>query len=229
MTADSATATRRDESDAIAGVERTLDALEAEGARLFDAASCDCVRTLITRAEQLGGRAGAILSARAADHVARLGTRFRAARDEAAARIPHHDGDDLPAQKLTRALARGDVVSVRRALRKRARAPGPPIEARHLPARQRATVAYDDALAELVAAFALARADEGVPEDAGPYNPLRIASELLSRMRAVSPLYLTAQLNRLEELASLLTLPELPAEPSRTLPRKKRGTLKRGT
>ena len=40
----------------LAAVERALDALEAEGARLFDAPSCDCVRTLITRAEELGGR-----------------------------------------------------------------------------------------------------------------------------------------------------------------------------
>lgn len=227
MTAGSATATRRSEDDVLAEVERMLDALEAEGARLFDAPSCDCVRTLITQAEARAGRAGAILSARAADHVERLATRFRTARDAAAARIP--PTGDVPAQKLARALARGDVVSVRRALRRRARAPGPAIEARQLPAQRRATVVYDDALAELVAAFALARADEGVPEDAGPYNPLRIASELLSRMRTVSPLYLTAQLNRLEELASLLTLPELPAEPSRTLPRKKRGALKRGS
>jgi hypothetical protein len=206
--------------------ERALDALEAEGARLFDAASCDCVRTLITRAEELGGRAGTLLGARAADHVARLGGRFRRMREEATQRLVAQGERATP--KLERALARGDVVPVRRALRRHARLPRP-IEAHRVPARRQIMGTYDDALAELVAAFALARADESVPEDAGPYNPLRIASDLLSRMRAVSPLYLTAQLNRLEELASLLTLPELPAEPSRTLPRKKRKALKRSS
>lgn len=210
----------------LAETERALDALEAEGARLFDAASCDCVRTLITRAEELGGRAGTLLAGRAADHVARLGLRYRRMREQAAEQLAAQDVSATT--KLARALARGDVVPVRRALRKRARLPHA-IAAHHLPARRRITGDYDDALAELVAAFALARADESVPDDAGPYNPLRIASELLSRMRAVSPLYLTAQLNRLEELASLLTLPELPAEPSRTLPRKKRGALKRSS
>lgn len=217
---------RADEAHPLAEAERALDALEAEGARLFDAASCDCVRTLITRAEELGGRAGTLLSARAVDHVARLGARFRRMREEAAQQLAAAGERATP--KLERALARGDVVPVRRALRKRARLPRP-IEAHQLPTRRHIAGTYDDALAELVAAFALARADESVPEDAGPYNPLRIASDLLSRMRAVSPLYLTAQLNRLEELASLLTLPELPAEPSRTLPRKKRKVLKRSS
>jgi hypothetical protein len=77
--------------------------------------------------------------------------------------------------------------------------------------RRRRQLAYEDSVARLVASLALARATDGVPADAGPYNPLRIASEVLDGMRAISPFYLTVQLNRLEELASLLSLPELPA------------------
>jgi hypothetical protein len=75
----------------------------------------------------------------------------------------------------------------------------------------------------MVASLALARAVDVVPEDAGPYNALRIASEALDRMREISPLYLTVQLNRLEELATLLALPELPhKEDAKVLPKKKR-------
>jgi hypothetical protein len=91
-------------------------------------------------------------------------------------------------------------------------------------------MAYEDSVADLVASFALARAVDVVPQDAGPYNALRIASDALDTMRAVSPFYLTVQLNRLEELASLLTLPDLPEKPKPqpSLPAKRRG-LKRGT
>lgn len=95
-------------------------------------------------------------------------------------------------------------------------------------ARRRKAATYEDSVAELVASFALARATDVVPEGAGPYNALRIASQALDAMRALSPSYLTVQLNRLEELASLLALPELPPkpEPVRTLPKKRSRTLK---
>lgn len=95
--------------------------------------------------------------------------------------------------------------------------------------RKQRAVVYEDSVAALVASFALARAVDVVPEDAGPYNPLRIASTTLDRMREVSPFFLTVQLNRLEELASLLALPELPAPPEeKALPRKKTKALKGG-
>jgi hypothetical protein len=82
----------------------------------------------------------------------------------------------------------------------------------------------------MVASLALARASDGIPADAGPYNPVRIASEVLDRMRAISPFYLTVQLNRLEELASLLSLPELPsARPvSQPAPKRRAKPGKRG-
>ncbi|MET0340833.1 MAG: DUF2894 domain-containing protein [Polyangiales bacterium] len=212
------------DGSALERVERALDVLEAEGARQFDAPSCDCVRSLLTRAEELGGALGARLVARADDHVQRLGARFRRLRGETATQLAvlvRHTG---PQPALEGALGRGDLVLARRGLRRIARLP----EAARTPRDELAVPsgvhAYDDAHAELVAAFALARATDVVPKDAGPYNPLRIASDLLERMRTVSPLYLTAQLNRLEELASLLSLPELPEppRPRKPLPRRKR-------
>jgi hypothetical protein len=217
----------------LAATESALDALEADGARLFDAPSCDCVRTLITRAEELGGRAGELLVERAAAHVDRLRTRFFAARSEVERRITEAERHKGPLPVLRALLARGELVSVRRKLRRLTSEPppalAPPERAAREQEKQRGTNDYEESLAELVASFALARAVDVVPEHAGPYNPLRIASDLLARMRTVSPIYLTAQLNRLEELASMMELPELPEQASKTLPKKKRGALKSGS
>lgn len=216
--------------------EAALDALEAEGARLFDAASCDCVRTLITRAEQLGGRACELLLQRAQAHADRLRERFVHERVQTAARLAKLEIERGPLSTMREELARGEVTLVRRRLRRLASTPikATPAALKRLPRAQRRgnraeDADYEESLAELVASFALARAVDVVPEHAGPYNPLRIASDLLMRMRSVSPIYLTAQLNRLEELASMLELPELPEAPSKTLPRKKRGALPRGS
>lgn len=213
----------------LAAVERALDALEAAGARSFDAPACDCIRSLITRAEQLGGAAAPLLAIRAADHLARLEQRLSAARARAQHELELVESKRGPLPTAREALARGEVVRARRSLFKRISSPSRPIRVLAVPAQQRIVLEYDAAVAELVAAFALARADDVVPEDAGPYNPLRIASELLSRMRTVSPLYLTTQLNRLEELASLLELPELPGDGAKALPTRKRKALKKGS
>ena len=57
-------------------VEDALDALEARGARGYDAPACDCVRALLTRAEELGGGVGQLFIVRAEAHVVSLGERF---------------------------------------------------------------------------------------------------------------------------------------------------------
>ncbi|MDB4986801.1 MAG: uncharacterized protein JWN04_1979 [Myxococcaceae bacterium] len=216
-------------------VERALDALEAHGARMFDAASCDCVRTLITRAEELGGRTAELLCERAAAHLDRLSARFERERTRAEAALRNLEQQRGPLSKLRELLSHGDVQPVRRKLRRLASEPikAQPATLPRVPQRRgRNSVDaadYEESLAELVASFALARALDVVPEHAGPYNPLRIASDLLTRMRSVSPIYLTAQLNRLEELASMMELPELPEPVSKTLPKKKRGALRSGS
>jgi hypothetical protein len=222
-------------------VERALDELEARGARTYDAPACDCVRALLTRAEELGGGVAVRLRDRAASHLTSLEARF--ARDQqrvqsALARSEQQLGE-LP--ELRKRVERGDLGFVGRRLRRlsvlppalamgvrvaavsesaaaapreRTTTASPRPSLRPISDRRRRIVAYEDSVAQLVAAFALARATDVVPNDAGPYNPLRIASELLDRMRAVSPFYLAVQLNRLEELGSLLSLPELPAQAS---------------
>lgn len=212
-----------------AELERALDALEARGARLFDTPSCDCVRALVVRAEELGGEAGRILQERAEHHLSRLRARYEHAQRDARERLVVLEQTHGSLPELRDLLEIGDLTRLRRALRRLKRRPPELCAAGERRATRRSAVEYEDSLAELVASFALARAVDVVPEHSGPYNALRIASDLLARMRAVSPLYLTAQLNRLEELASLLSLPELPPPPSGALPRgskKKRRSLK---
>lgn len=202
------------EQAAVARALADLADLEGLGARGFDADSCDCIRALIERAQELDARASEHLLERARAHVERLSLRMQRERQRAERWLLAAETKfgELSAERHL--LAQGDVTTLRRKLRRLASGTGASASTQVV-LRQRHRVArtqdYETSRAELIAAFALARAADVVPEQAGPYNPLRIASDLLSRIRDVSPLYLTAQLQRLEELGSMLSLPELPA------------------
>jgi len=200
------------------GMQEALSALETRGARAFDPAGCDCVRALISRAQSLPERAGALLLVRAGAHLERLSSRFEAASARTEERLIAAEGSygELPSERA--ALARGEFHRVGRSLRRIDRVPASYgaaqlTRASHERSRQLRAQEYESAVSELVTSIVLARATDVVPEHAGPYNPLRIASDLLTRMRSVSPLYLGAQLKRLEELAGMLALPELPQQP----------------
>jgi hypothetical protein len=234
----------------LAALEADLERLEARGARVYDGAACDCVRALLEHAEQLAGDVGARLEARAAAHLQVLSERFERDRRRIAGALQDAERACGELPELRRRLESGELTSVARALRKlrvgaamfgsrastRAPKPGSQTVARlalgrvqdSQAERRRRQVAYEDSVAQLVASLALARATDGVPDGAGPYNPLRIASEVLDRMRMISPFYLTVQLNRLEELASLLNLPELPAPAAeKVLPKRRNKNTKR--
>jgi hypothetical protein len=209
----------------IEALRASLSELEARGARAYDALGCDCVRELLARAEELGGGVARRLCLRAEAHLSALGARFSGEADRVAARLKDYESERGEQADLREQLGSGELEQLARRLR-RLRA-APPLRARPLSLkrtapggnfaragvstlrRKRVTV-YEDSVAQMVATLAMARATDVVPEDAGPYNPLRIASEVLERVREVSPFYLAVQLNRLEELASLLSLPELP-------------------
>lgn len=221
-------------ASALEAMERELERLEGRGARAYDAPGCDCVRALIEHAEQLGGDVGRRLEARAAAHFETLRARFERDRERVAELLVQAERahGELPALRrlldtgelvaLARALRRRRAVAVREPERRAAPAPRAALERAQdaLTTRRRRQLAYEDSVAQMVASLALARANDGVPADAGPYNPLRIASQVLDRMREISPFYLTVQLNRLEELASLLTLPELPAPSGKAAPKR---------
>jgi len=217
--------------DALASATRAaLRELEERGARAYDAPACDCVYALLARAEELGGGVATRLAQRAQAHVDALRARFEADRTRVAERLAACEEQRGEQAELRRLMASGELVRAARRLRKLrvlpASAPRPlavygtRAEARpatsftrasaHM-ARKRRVSVYEDSVAQMVATLAMARATDVVPADAGPYNALRIASDVLERMRAISPYYLAVQLNRLEELASLLSLPELPA------------------
>lgn len=205
----------------VQAVELALAALEQRGGRAYDAISCDCVRALLQRASESPPRAAALLIERAAVHVQRLAGRFDRARAALEARIAAAEATfgELPEERA--ACARGELVNARRSLRRRACWPAALARlATGAPALERVDD-YQAASNEWVAVSALARAVDVVPEQAGPYNPLRIASDLLERIRAVSPTYLSAQLSRLEQLASMLALPELPEPAPKPAPRKR--------
>ncbi len=237
-------------SQAAESVERALSALEAQGARAYDAPACECARALLARAGELDAAIATILVARAQAHVESLAERFARDRARVLERLEQLGRNHEAYLPLRDALERGELLKVGRTLRRIAvspvaakrlllernavsEAPPPRFPTQRPPSmrppsmrppsmrppsmpppRKQRAVAYEDSVAAMVASFALARAVDVVPEDAGPYNPLRIASATLDRIREVSPFFLTVQLNRLEELASLLALPELPAPPA---------------
>jgi len=211
----------------LAAIESELEALETRGARAFDAAGCQSVRQLVARAKMLEARAAALLSSRAQLHLQRLAARFDAAHSDTEHKLTRLEAShgELPRERAV--LESGDLQALRRRLRRievvPQRASSNEDTARE---RGRRSSEYSAVAADLVTAVALARANDIVPRHAGPYNPLRIASDLLARMRLVSPIYLTAQLKRLDELSSMLTLPELPEPPHKAQPARKRAPVR---
>lgn len=227
-------------AETIAEAGAALELLEARGAYRYDAPACACVRQLLTRAEELAGDAGERIAARAQAHVDALAERFERAQTRVSERLSELEAAHGAQETLRAALDHGDITRVARATRRIAACPARALGRRERSAgeheprrfartatRRARTTVYEDSVAELVASFALARAVDVVPDHAGPYNPLRIASDALDSMRELSPFYLTVQLNRLEELATLLSLPELPTKiEEKALPKKKKPVLK---
>ena len=212
-----------------AEVVQALQTLEAAGARNFDADGCDCIRALLTRAAQLNERANSLLTERAHAHLTRLTERLervRAQTSRVLTKLEEEHGE-LPTERS--ALARCELLDLRRQLRRRALQPPAANSSLVKTDRIACLQAFEASASELLASFAIARARDVVPEEAGPYNPLRIASDLLERIRDVSPIYLTAQLHRLDELGSMLSLPELPEPPNKIAAKKPRGSLKSGS
>jgi hypothetical protein len=205
-----------------ADVERALVALEKRGARAFDRDGCDLVGALIARGAELPRPADALLLERVRVHLTLLCERFERARERTAARLEDAERAHGPLPEQRAAFERGELRALRRELRRLDRGRSAYAGARRAE-RQRCAGAYDAALAELSAQFTVARAVDEVPAHAGPYNPLRIATDLLARIGAVSPTYLAVQLKRLDELAVMLTLPEPPsaARPTPAPPPKK--------
>ncbi len=81
---------------------------------------------------------------------------------------------------------------------------------------------YEETAAAAAAHLALLRAEEAIPEVAGPYHPSETAARALRMMERLGRPYLYAQLRRLEGFAALSALEALDPPPP-----KKRRTKKR--
>jgi hypothetical protein len=106
-------------------------------------------------------------------------------------------------------------------------APPPAAPPRAVPGSEEQCEAADQYRATagtLRAMLALDRALAGMPEGLGAYNSERVAAALLRRMAETSLLYLSTQLDRLDDLAELaaLPLPEPPPPPRKEKKKEKK-------
>ncbi len=85
--------------------------------------------------------------------------------------------------------------------------PPGPTEARQL-GDALARALFREAAEHARSALVLARAQDNLPDEAGPYNPSALTTEALSLIESVSPGYLRVYLTGLEDLAALCALPE---------------------
>lgn len=242
------------EADAAAVVRARVAELVREGARAFDAPAVTLIENLLARADALGGAAGGLLRGRAMAYASRLEERLRTAKRRASALStrfldPRAHGDDAetnPTDTIRRAYAaavlpprpRRNETRVRTLLaelaqRSPSRVGGVDDEQARasFDSLRLASALYRESLAEVAASVAVARAEDDVPKIAGPYNALAIAARALRRMHTLSPLYLRAQLARLETLAALEPLDAAPREdgPDQARPRSRDRSSARGT
>lgn len=210
-----------------AELEQRLSTLAQAGAAAWDEPGVQLVRRLLCRAQQADAALGGYLLGRAAQHLNRLANAFEASRAEAQAELSHLVQLGVADRaRLQAKLDEGALGEVRRLARRHRGGPrrtDPSGPARQLDLEARATARgitspgtlappsaellaatlYRDALAGASASLAVARAAASVADDAGHYNPERVASRALEVL-SEHPAYLRAQLARLE-VVSLLT------------------------
>ncbi len=103
----------------LVSLEGALDALESDGARGFDAPACDCVRKLITQAEELGGAVADRLAVRAEAHLDSLSEGLKADRLRVHAQLAALEARNEEAlPELHKQLERGETTRVARTLRR---------------------------------------------------------------------------------------------------------------
>jgi hypothetical protein len=175
----------------------------------FDPVAAEFVSDLLARAEGLGGRARALLEARAELHLTRLEAAGRAASDRARKALDAlgDDGrDPAGAEPLREALASGDPLSALRGARRlRAAGAGSAGNLRRRGSHRR----YRDALADLQTELA-ARPPAAGDTDTGLLNGNRLAARILAEADAISPAWRRSLVASLFDLASLMHLPEPP-------------------
>lgn len=207
-------------------LEQRLASLTQAGAAAWDEPGLQLVQRLTRAARQADAALCAHLQERAARHLDRLEEAFEANRAEAQASLQQLVAlgvvDAAHGQAKLDAGALGEVQRLskrhrfgRRRVDASFAARRPDLEARALlrgitspgtlqapSAELLAATLYRDAVAGASASLTVARAVAAVPEDAGHYNPMRVASRALEAL-SDHPAYLQAQLARLEVVALL--------------------------
>jgi hypothetical protein len=214
------------------GVSSRLATLVEEGAAGFDPVAIRLIQRLQERAPALPPKARERLLERAEAHLDDLDRRFRASRGE-----QRHWRRLIPAA-LAESVApssseRSEVeerrgAQVRRGLE---RAPYPaaaeqpsserPSEIR-LKTKQLTRSQYEETAAAAAAQLALLRAEDAIPELAGPYHPSETAARALRMMERLGRSYLYAQLRRFEGFAALSALEALDPPPAKKRRRKRK-------
>ncbi|AKT35973.1 DUF2894 domain-containing protein [Chondromyces crocatus] len=199
-----------DPGEARPALEHRLAQLGADGARGMDPPGFRFAEALLERAQALGGGAAARLLSRASARLDQLEAALVRKRGDAAAALKALDdaGVEAPAE-VQAALERGDLAEVTRAAHRRLR-PRVNLTPRETPKRpwlarlrDEAAVSFKESLGSARATLAVARAADRVPPNAGPYNPHAIAARTLLTAEGLSPAYVRALMDELEDLAAL--------------------------
>ncbi|EYF02356.1 DUF2894 domain-containing protein [Chondromyces apiculatus] len=189
-------------------LEGRLARLADEGGRAIDPPGFRFAEALLERARGLGGGAGARLLGRASERLDLLEAAFLRRREEARAvmRALGEAGLETP-EEVQVALDLGDLPEATRVARRHLRPRPAPREAPRRPwlarLREEAATSFQESVGTARATLAVARAADRVPPSAGPYNPQALAVRALLTAEGLSPAYVHALLEELDDLAAL--------------------------
>jgi len=204
--------------------ERLADLAEAGGER-FDPPGYAFVLSLLAKSEALEGPASQRLHDRAIAQLEHHEARFEQSQQRARSELEALGESQCdPTGRIARAYQSGDCLSVFRATRRHR--PGPRKNERkneredEREAGDPAAAAFEDtpadryrrAAAGVTTSLRLASARAKVPEGAGPLNGDMLAARTLLAMESISESYLISLTERLDDLATLLALPDARAK-----------------
>jgi len=196
--------------------ERLADLAEAGGER-FDPPGYAFVLSLLAKSEALEGPASQRLHDRAIAQLEHHEARFEQSQQRARSELEALGASQCdPTGSIARAYQSGDCLSVFRATRRHR--PGPPRD--ECDVGDPVAVVFEDtpadryrrAAAGVTTSLRLATAPAKVPEGAGPLNGDMLAARTLLALESISESYLISLTERLDDLATLLTLPDARAK-----------------
>jgi len=199
--------------------ERLADLAEAGGER-FDPPGYAFVLSLLAKSEALQGPASQRLHDRAIAQLERQEARFEQGQERAQRELEALGKSQCdPTGHIARAYESGDCLSVFRATRRHRPTPRQDECADNgtaaTPSGDTPADRYRRAAAAVTTSLHLASTQAQVPEGAGPYNGDMLAARALLALESISESYLISLTERLDDLATLLALPDARAKRQR--------------